>query len=209
MSADTELMKFQIEQLRHDELAHKDILCLPVQTRIKHMVLHFAKYVGKLVEARQLESHDLLASTLVDTWVIVLASANMLNIRLSEKLNPEDIPYQNLQSIGQAFAGSQFISSKDPFDLALFELGKSTGRMAKACESLDHMEKFPFREAVEQGVLEIARLTLAISATLGINLYHLVSLRWKEVERKSIFFKTSEEHVSAKDLLAAYPTRIM
>lgn len=203
MSVENELLKLQKAQLHHDELAHKDILCLPVQTRIKHMVLHFAKYTGHLVEARQLQSHELLVSTIIDTWIIVLASANILNLRLSEKLNPEGCTYQNLHSLGQAFADSHFISPNDVYDLSLFELGKITGRMAKACESLDHMERFASRESLEEGVIGIARLLLAVSALLRINLLPLVSRRWIEVERKLIFHQPElEDENSSQERIA-------
>lgn len=208
MSAATELTKFQLEQLQHDEFAHKDILCLPIQTRIKHMVLHFSKYVGKLVEARELQSREMLVSTIVDTWIIVLASANMLNLKLSERLNSEDRTYQNLNSLGQTFVDSHCIASSDPFDLALFELGKSTGKMAKACESLDHMEGFSSRESLEEGVLEIARLSLAVSARLQINLLPFVSHRWRQVERKSIFYKEGKESSPVKEILIASRTKL-
>ncbi len=209
MSVENELLILQKKQLHHDELAHKDILCLPVQARIKHMVLHFAKYTGHLVEARQLQSHELLVSTVVDTWIIVLATANMLNLRLSEKLKPEGSTYQNLHSLGQAFADSQCISPNDAYDLSLFELGKITGRMAKACESLDHMERFASRESLEEGVIGIARLLLAVSALLRINILPLVSRRWIEVERKSIFHQPEEdENSSRKDLFIASRTKL-
>lgn len=201
MSVENELLKLQKGQLRHDELAHKDILCLPVQMRIKHMVLHFAKYTGHLVEARQLQSHELLVSTILDTWIIMLASANMLNLRLSEKLNPEGgCAYQHLDSLGQAFADSHFISPNDVYDVSLFELGKITGRMAKACESLDHMEGFASRESLEEGVIAIARLLLGVSALLKINVQPLISYRWIEVERKSIFHQPEDDGSIHKDI---------
>ena len=203
MNASIELMNLQTEQLHHDEFAHKDILCLPIQTRIKHMVLHFSKYVGRLIEAREVQSHELLISTLVDTWIIVLASANMLNIRLSDKLNLDLHGHESLNSIGEVFASLHSASTSDPFDLTLFELGKITGKMAKACESLDHMEKFASREALEQGVLEIARLSLAVSTILKINVSLLVSSRWKEVERKSIFYRPQKDGRSTEDIYLA------
>lgn len=206
MNAAIELMNLQVEQLQHDELAHKDILCLPIQTRIKHMVLHFSKYVGRFIEARQLQSHELLISTLVDTWIIVLASANMLNIRLPEKLNLDVRENENLNSLGEVFANVPFIPTSDPFDLILFELGKTTGRMAKACESLDHMERFSSRESLEEGVVEIARLAMLVSAILKINISLLVSSRWKEIERKSIFYRPQKDGCTVEDIyLASHP----
>lgn len=193
MSSADELITFQEDQLRHDELVHKDILCLPIQTRIKHMVLHFSKYTGHLIEARETLNKDLLVATVVDSWIIVLASSNMLNLHLSEKLLPEKAKYKDLQSLGLAFASSNSILCNNSYDLALFELGKITGRMAKACESLDHMERFDSRGTLERCVIDIAQLLLAISAQLEIDLPSLLFRRWEEVERKSIFYQPNQQ----------------
>lgn len=193
MSTADELTVFQEDQLRHDELVHKDILCLPIQTRIKHMVLHFSKYVGHFAEARETLNKELLTATIVDSWIIVLACANMLNLRLSEKLQYEKGKYEDLHSLGQVLISSSFILSSSSYDLALFGLAKVTGRMAKACESLDHMEKFDSRGTLEDSVIDIARLLLAISAQLEIDLPALVSHRWEEVERKSIFYQQDRQ----------------
>lgn len=186
-----ELMAFQHEQLRHDEIAHKDILCLPVHARIKHMVLHFAKYSGRLVEARERQDYGLMKHTVVDTWVIVLASANMLNIDISKHLiNEQEAGDNSLTSMVAKFI-SRFSSYDSPFDLAQFELARIAGRMAKACESLDHMERFDSRVHLEEGVIDAARLILALVSWLRMDLKSAVLSRWKQVEQKSIFFRST------------------
>jgi len=43
-----EIFELQLEQLRHDEKYHKEICSLSVKNRINHMVLHFAKYSGRI-----------------------------------------------------------------------------------------------------------------------------------------------------------------
>ena len=187
MSAAKELFELQMRQQGHDDRVHRDILCLPVQARIKHMVFHFAKYTGHLIKAKQERDEKLLMSTLVDTWVIVLASSNMLNIKLSKALNIEEKDFPNLSEVGQGLAASLYPSSSDVYDLGLCELGKITGRMAKACESLDHLEKWDYRSCLEQCIIEIAKLSLAMSSLIRRDLGPLVYERWEAVERKSIF----------------------
>jgi len=189
-----ELITFQHEQLRHDEIAHKDILCLPVHARIKHMVLHLAKYSGRFVEAREMQDYGLMKHTVVDSWVIVLASANMLNLDLARFLIDEQEPEDCLTSVVAKFV-SRFSLYESPFDLAQFELAKIAGRMAKACESLDHMERFDSRGHLEEGVIDAARLILVLVDWLRMDLRSAVISRWKEVEDKSIFLRST----SARD----------
>jgi hypothetical protein len=45
----TDLRQLQVEQFSHDETYHREIARLPVQQRLTHMTLHFAKYVGRLL----------------------------------------------------------------------------------------------------------------------------------------------------------------
>ena len=187
MSAAKELFDLQGSQKLHDERFHKDIWCLSLGDRIKHMVLHFAKYSGRFIEAKERQDINLLTRTLIDTWIIALASANMLNLKLGKQLgaDPADLP--SLSSLGQTLLASRFPLDENPFDLAISELSKATGHMAKACESYDHMEGFDSRGCLEKGVVQIAVLSLATSSLLKLDLVPLVYKRWGEVERKSIF----------------------
>lgn len=186
-SASTELCNLQLRQHVHDEKYHQDIWCLPYNARIKHMVLHFAKYAGKFVLAEERQDKHLLTSTLVDTWIIALASANILNIRLSHSLGLDDQDAVDLYELGDRLEKSEIPISNDPYRLAFRELTKTAGYMAKACESMDHGEAFDSRGTLERGVIHVAKLSLALAHSLHIDLFPRVQKRWKEVEAKSIF----------------------
>lgn len=186
-NAENELSNLQSLQHTHDENYHQDIWCLPFNARIKHMVLHFAKYTGKFLLAEENQDASLFGPTVVDAWIITLASANMLNLKLASALDLDSATKADLLSVGQALLASHFASARNPYLLAIHEIGKITGRMAKACESLDHMEAFDSRETLERGALDMAKLCLALAASLDFDLIPLVHARWKEVESKSIF----------------------
>lgn len=186
LSAAAQLCSLQSKQHSHDERYHQDIWCLPYSARIKHMVLHFTKYSGKFLLAEEQQDRHLLIATLIDTWIITLASANILNIRLSRSLGLDDQNAPNFQKFGERIT-ADFASTRDPYLLALRQLGKTAGLMAKACESMDHGEAFDSRGTLERGVIHLAKLSLVLANLLDVDLVPLVETRWKEVEAKSIF----------------------
>lgn len=202
VSVANELLMLQKSQLAHDEIAHKDILCLPVQARIKHMVLHFAKYTGHFLEAKENQQLEVLKSTVVDAWIIALASSNMLNLHLSKELHVKDFQCSSLQGLGHIILNKSSFANQDPYDVAIFGLGKITGRMAKACESLDHMERFDSRGVLDQCILEAVGLLIALSSLLQLNLPRLVCERWKKVESKLILSDSSESASPVAELSA-------
>lgn len=161
------LSEFQRLQYEHDVRSHWDIVCLPSQDRLKHMVLHFAKYVGRLagsIDKRSIES------TLVDTFIISLTTANALNVNLSAKCSFPSAATE----VDQVTVHRKF----------LIGLAKATGQMAKACEALDHVEQFNSREQLEIGVIGICNLCLEAAASWGILLDEAIPARWKEVDAK-------------------------
>ena len=161
-----ELTELQFEQQRHDELAHRDILCLPVQDRIKHMVLHFAKYSGHFAELYESHDENKFTSTLIDTFIICLASANTLNIKLAPRLQQLSVK-ERCSFLDQ----EQGTLTTSALSAGLFPLlAQITGTMAKACESLDHLEEFDFRGTLERGVISITSLTIVIAQTAGLDL---------------------------------------
>src|SRR5262245_48608359 len=74
----------QWAQHRHDEAYHRDISILPVATRLKHFALHFAKYVGALVDAKRRRDDAAFCRVLTDTFIISLASANAVALKLAD-----------------------------------------------------------------------------------------------------------------------------
>ncbi len=185
MSIIDQFSSLQTEQQRHDDLAHRDILCLPVQDRIRHMVLHFAKYCGHLADIQNIHNEARFTSTLVDTTIICLASANSLSIKLADSVHDQASRSDWTTKFKARTGISQELSTE-----FFVQLSKVTGTMAKACESLDHLEGFDYRGTLERGVVAIASLSVMVADRAGIDLPALVRARWEQIERK---FRPNQE----------------
>ena len=66
-------------------------------------------------------------------------------------------------------------------------LARHSGALAKACESLDHMEAFPFRSAMRDSNLALFKLIVAAGAARGLPLEQRYRERLRVVEERSIF----------------------
>jgi len=185
MSMIDHFSELQTEQQRHDDLAHRDILCLPVQDRIRHMVFHFAKYCGHLADIQNVYNEARFTSTLVDTTIICLASANSLSIKLADSVQDQVSRSDQTTKFKAQADISQELSTE-----FFVQLSKVTGTMAKACESLDHLESFDYRGTLERGVITIASLSAMVADRARIDLPTLVRARWERIERK---FRPNQE----------------
>src|SRR4051812_9747762 len=81
-----DLSVLQWAQLNHDNTYHKDVTALSPIDRMKHMTLHFSKYIGNMVELIDEPNQSKFARITVDIFIICLASANTLNINLASAL---------------------------------------------------------------------------------------------------------------------------
>lgn len=120
MISPLEIANLQRTQYAHDMRNHFDILSLHKTDRLKHYGLHFAKYVGRL--ARGNDEPKPVERTLVDAILVSLSTANTLHQDLSK------------ESLNTASASRQV----DP----LRAFADASGRLADACEKIDHMEEF-------------------------------------------------------------------
>jgi hypothetical protein len=161
------LRRLQADQFEHDKKSHSDILCLPVGDRVRHMVLHFAKYVGRLAVEPSLDKAN-LNRTLVDIFIISLSSANALNVNLAEGANAH----------GRA---SKPVTG-DVRDFFL-RFAVITGGMAKACEALDHVEAFNSRLELERGVREACWLCIQAAKSLKLDLATATKAKWKAIDK--------------------------
>jgi hypothetical protein len=183
------LLGLQWIQLNHDERYHKDIVRLPVADRLKHFALHMAKYVGYFAEAIDSEDSTLLERTLVDAFIISLASANTLNLDLGHALSRyATSEVDSLRTLRFKLAHEFFPEGADGVRF-LKELARRTSRFAKACESLDHVESHPFREAMSSSVLDIFQLLLAESSVAGIDPVERAKARIQDIEPRNIFHR--------------------
>ena|SRR5258706_10183973 len=180
MSNLDDLINLQYEQLQHDELAHTDILSLSTKERVTHMTLHFAKYVGALF---QNVDDQRLQQVLLDALIITLASANCLNVNLSERVKE----MKSVRSYDE-LARAMNIDHHNVREALLRHLAIATGSMAKACEALDHQERGDWRARLEQETTQIACIVFSAAHVLKLNFADQIRARWRAVEKRSIFY---------------------
>ena len=177
------LLDLQWTQLSHDERYHKDVVLLPLGERVKHMALHMAKYVGYLAEIEG-DDPERVSRILTDAFIITLATANTLNQDLGRDLGAP-VADLDLAATGRQLAGEFGATDDVPGLLRIF--ARHAGALAKACESLDHMERFPFRDAMRDSNLALFKLVVAAAIARSLDLGALYAARLRVVEERSIF----------------------
>jgi hypothetical protein len=165
MGAVLDWASIQWAQFEHDEKYHREISRLSVQDRLRHMALHFAKYAGRLNDR---PTDEVVKKTAVDTLIIAISCANILNMDLSKK---------SLIAIGKEVNNSEFSRL----------LIVAAGKMAGACERIDHLEDFPFRKVIAEQVEVILSTALAFLIDNGWNVVSEMNDRLSGVKEKSIF----------------------
>ncbi|KZX93920.1 hypothetical protein A3718_08355 [Erythrobacter sp. HI0019] len=163
-----DLSRLQWAQFEHDEKFHREIARLTVQDRLKHMALHFAKYSGGLAEG---PSEDELCRLVTDVFVIGLSSANILNLKLADRHN-------ELSSAANVDGDGDFAT----------KIAIASGRLAAACEKMDHLEAFPFREKITEEVLALLGAAISFADGRGWDLPSMVAKRLQPVKEKNIFY---------------------
>lgn len=186
------LLKLQWAQLKHDEAYHKDVVIMPLAERIKHMALHNAKYVAYFFDALDQGDDAKLTKTLTDAFIIVLASANTLNQDLGQDLGARAETESSLPAIGASLAGDMACEDADDYWL-IRNFARHTGRLAKVCESWDHLEGIVFRDEMKQCNLELFKVILAEASTRQLDLAEAYQSRMRQVETRSIFDRLFQE----------------
>jgi hypothetical protein len=193
----TVLLRMQWEQLQHDQVYHPEILALSVADRMKHMTLHFTKYTGQIAANLVERNEDRMNRVLVDSFIIVLASANSLQLDLGRRLREGGVPPDaNLGVIGADVGHTAGRPEAPDAAWLLREYATCGGKLAKACESIDHLESFPFRDAMQTEILALCRLLLAETFRRGFDLQAAVRERLDGVERKNLFHTFHQENAS-------------
>lgn len=196
MSTSSTILDLQWTQLAHDERYHKDVVILPLGERIKHMALHMAKYVGYLAEDERSEPQR-VTRVLTDAFIITLATANALNQDLGRDLGGLAADGADLNRLGQTLATSVLHNEAGEAGALLRPFARHAGALAKACESLDHMESIPFRDAMRASNLALFKLVVAAAAARGLDLAELYKARLRVVEERSIFDRHLQASIAA------------
>lgn len=192
MTLREDFLRLQWAQLRHDEAYHKDVVIMPLAERIKHMALHNAKYTAYFFDAIDEADQAKLNKTLTDAFVIVLASANTLNQDIGADLGPSAETAESLQSLGANLA--EGIGRDDADDYWLVRnFARHAGRLAKVCESWDHLESILFRDEMKRCNLELLKIILAEASDRQLDLALAYKSRMRQVEGRSIFDKLFQE----------------
>lgn len=187
MSVHDELFMLQLEQLKHDQRYHRDICVLPLHQRINHMALHFSKYSGRVAEFYGENDTRPLHITITDTFIICLVTANILNIRLADHIPlANDDQVGSLRELGSALADEANYDYRDSAWL-LKAVAIPAGRLAKACETLDHIEKYPYREEMVKHTVDISVAAIVAATKREIDLRQSAKDRLAEAESKLIF----------------------
>ncbi|GJL87163.1 MAG: hypothetical protein DHS20C03_08720 [Minwuia thermotolerans] len=186
MTIQEQLLTLQWAQLKHDEDYHKDIVLLPPASRVRHMALHNTKYTGYLFDA--VETHDEIRfmKILTDAFIITLASANTLNQDLGGELGGEADGAPTLLAFGRSLADSLPRDPSDPLWLVR-QFARHNGRLAKVCESWDHLEPIPFADTMKSCNALICKAVLAEAGARKFDLVAAYETRIREVEARSIF----------------------
>ncbi len=184
MTIRDQLLALQWAQLKHDEAYHKDVVILPLAQRIKHMALHNAMYTAYFFEGIDGCDEARLAKTLIDAFIIALASANTLNQDLGQELS--DLGGASFREAGARLALELARDAGDPLWLVR-QFARHNGQLAKICESWDHLEPIPFREGMKSCNLALLKVVLAEASAKSLDIADAYQSRIRVVETRSIF----------------------
>jgi hypothetical protein len=165
---DKVLNNLELEQFDHDETCHREITRLCVQDRLKHMSLHLAKYAGALFD-ENLEPTK-IKRLVTDIFIISLSTLNILNVKASEALALKIDSASSVEGFAKRVARLQ-------------------GKIATACEKMDHLEDFPFRPEIKSNTLLMLSEALHFIISKDWDLASLVRNRLLPIKQKSKFYK--------------------
>jgi NTP pyrophosphatase (non-canonical NTP hydrolase) len=101
---------------------------------------------------------------------------------------------ESLLDLGHNIANQLGLDTKDSLWL-IKTYPLVVGELAKACESVDHLESYQYRESIADCVIRICSLMLAAASHLNLDIATEVSNRLAGVKEKSIFF---DHHKSSR-----------
>jgi len=156
------LDSFQKLQYEHDTKYHPDILSLSVADRMKHVLSHLVKYQYPLLT---MPLSELAAKrALVDAYIMLVSACNILKVRASVELS-----------------WSENATIDNSFDRVFLE---TFAKMAKACDSADHIEDFPIHETWRSSVRILLLLLIRTAEDCNLDLIEEAERRHKTAEAK-------------------------
>jgi hypothetical protein len=178
------MLELQREQFEHDERFHREILRLNIHARLNHMALHFCKYTSQIATVCGSKDAHLRERTIVDSFIICLSTANILNLDLSEAMRTNSEGY-DIRDFGLRLAERRYPSIKLDDNWLLCAYAVETGKMARACEKIDHLEPFPFREKITEALIGLCEISLIAASINDIHIASAVQDRRKEIRLRN------------------------
>jgi hypothetical protein len=182
------MLDLQREQFDHDERFHREIARLNIDARLKHMALHFCKYTGQFAAVvHDPENAPLRLKTITDSFIISLCSANTLNLNISEHVIPHLETAATLRDLGHHLARQLYPAAKLDDAWLMSAHAIHAAKMAAACEKIDHLEAFPFRDELQKAVLRLCQIALIAAYTNSLDLLSAVRERRREIRARNSF----------------------
>jgi hypothetical protein len=182
------MLDLQREQFEHDERFHREIVRLDLAARLKHMALHFCKYTGQFAAILDgPENAELRSRTIIDSFIISLCSANALNFNLAEHITPRLSGAATLHDIGFHLSHELYPKAHLNNSWLFTHHAIHAARMARACEKIDHLEGFPFREELQEAVLRLCQIGVIAAYTNNIDLFLAVRDRRAQIRDRNPF----------------------
>jgi hypothetical protein len=125
--------------------------------------------------------------TITDSFIISLCSANTLNFDLSKHIAPQIGGAATLRDLGLHLARQLYPEANLDDSWLLTAHAIHAAKMARACEKIDHLEAFPFREEIQNAVLRLCQVGVIAAYANSLDLSSAVRERRREVrERNSL-----------------------
>lgn len=189
MNLREDLQDLQWIQLQHDRAYHSDIWCLPVQARIKHMVLHLAKYSSQMTAAVIQNNFLIYQKNLIDTVIICTSSLNILNTSIYEVLISKfDVKASKLSELPKEL--SSYTCEPNTHLDNIGVISSIVASLCKAIESTDHFEAYESRKTIIQSLEDLWILSLQelFHINAGVSIQEEIANRLFKVEQKNIHF---------------------
>ena len=177
-SAKAVLFELQVEQHHHDEVYHREIARLSLHQRLNHMALHFAKYAGRVAAAENISDTTAIYT---DVLIIGLSTANILNENAWTLIGQEQ-EYPGLLTFARSLSSE--VAALGDINELIRETSKAAGRVAAACEKIDHLEGISFRGEIKGGLAKLLILSLAVIASQGIDPAAAIRMRLQSVKSR-------------------------
>lgn len=189
----------QEKQIEHDQKYHRDIFFLNYQDRFKHMVMHYGKYSGRFAYLIKTHSDSSLINndvrrTLVDCFIIVLSVADLLQLKLDEKIKEKlgierEISVNELSTSLREASPDLFAFLDGDDDMSkllnlLLEFTTIAGNMLKIGEDLDHMVGFE-RNSIRDKTLDLLSILLLSGIVWNVNYEQEIPNRWDELAKRT------------------------